>query len=108
MRLASAGLYQRGWLISTSTSSQNSLIILKNCSRTPLNLRRSILTTYSASLNSTPITESLPPLPEGYTRRVGVRAVFDMPPIKENIELTEIEHGLFNDLIATMTEVRFI
>ncbi|KAH7619045.1 hypothetical protein Ndes2526B_g05994 [Nannochloris sp. 'desiccata'] len=29
-----------------------------------------------------------------------------MPPIKENIELTEIEQGLFNDLIATMTEAK--
>jgi hypothetical protein len=107
MRLASAGLYQRGCLIYTSSSSsQYSLIILRNCSRTPVNLRRSIFTTFSTSLHTTPITESVPPLPEGYTRRVGARAVFDMPPIKETIELTEIEQGLFNDLVSTMTEVR--
>lgn len=107
MRLASAGLYQRGCLIYTPTSTQNSLINLRNCPCTPLNLRRSIFTNFSTSLNSTPSIESLPILPEGYTRRVGARAVFNMPPIKENIELTEIEQGLFNDLIATMTEVRF-
>jgi hypothetical protein len=105
MRLASAGLCQRGCLIYSSSSSQYSLINLKNCSRTHLNLRRSIVATFSASLHCTPITESLPPLPEGYSRRVGARAVFDMPPIKEHIELTEIEQGLFDDLVSTMTEV---
>jgi hypothetical protein len=106
MRLASAGLYQRGCLIYTYQSSQNSLINLRTGSRTPLKLRRSIFTSFAANIETTPITESPPPLLEGYTRRVGARAIFDMPPIKENIELTEIEQGLFNDLVATMTEVR--
>lgn len=105
MRLASAGLYQRGCLIYTNSSSQYSLINLRNCSRTPLNLRRSIVTSFSANIDSIPISESLPSLPEGYTKRVGARALFIMPPIKETIELLDVEQALFNDLIATMTEV---
>jgi len=36
------------------------------------------------------------------------RAIIEMPVIKETIELTEVEQGLFSDLLAAVKEVSYL
>ena len=88
-----------------STSSFNSLITIfsKSPSRTLSHTHRNSNVNFAAPTDTS--RTAAEPLPVGYVRRIGARTVFDMPPIKETVELSEVEQGLFNDLMAAVREV---
>ena len=98
MRLARIG-FQRGRLVSVQHFFSHPC---KDTLRSTPKLHRDICITFASS----EITATAPlPKEEGNIKRVGARAVFDMPVIKDTIELTDVEQGLFDDLLETLKEV---
>lgn len=99
MRLARVGL-QRERLVSVQQFLSHPC---RDTTRSTPRLHRTICYTF-ASLEISP---TLSHTENGHSRRFGARAVFEMPPIKETIELTDVEQGLFDDLLETIKEVGY-